>query len=212
MTRPMPDHRPAVAPLAPSRCGICAEKMRIGQRVDEARAHRAPRRSAAVRPSLSQPEHHLRDASPVSSVGGQQVLHAVGIAHQRSRHQSHGARGRRDHGRAARRQKAMTMPMTNEANRPTSGSMPATTEKAMTSGIRANVPTMPARTSRRALRPPLNHFGAVAQERRKFHAEVRDHGIRARCDDLGGCRCVVRRIGGRIATRVCTGSRRIQVS
>ncbi|MCY1447214.1 hypothetical protein D9M71_638220 [compost metagenome] len=44
---------------------------------------------------------------------------------------------------------AMTMLNTNDANRPTCGSTPATNEKAMTSGISANVATAPASISRR---------------------------------------------------------------
>lgn len=52
---------------------------------------------------------------------------------------------------------AMTMPMTREANSPTSGSTPATKEKAITSEISAKVPTMLARTSRRAACDPPTH-------------------------------------------------------
>ena len=44
--------------------------------------------------------------------------------------------------------KAITMPMTNEANRPTAGSTPATKAKAMTSGMSAKVATAPAMSSR----------------------------------------------------------------
>ena len=51
--------------------------------------------------------------------------------------------------------KAITMPITKEAKSPTSGSTPATKEKAITSGIRAKVPTMPARISRWRL-PPVH--------------------------------------------------------
>ena len=43
---------------------------------------------------------------------------------------------------------AITMLMTNEANSPTEGSTPATKEKAITSGISANVATAPASNSR----------------------------------------------------------------
>lgn len=53
--------------------------------------------------------------------------------------------------------KAMTMPIMKEANRPTYRSMPATKEKAIHSGVRARVATMPARMSRGALAAPLNH-------------------------------------------------------
>ena len=51
----------------------------------------------------------------------------------------------------------MTMPMMKEAKRPTSGLTPATKEKAMTSGINAKVPTMPARISRGMKRAPSAH-------------------------------------------------------
>ena len=44
--------------------------------------------------------------------------------------------------------KAMTRLMTNEAKSPTEGSTPATKEKAMTSGMSANVATAPASSSR----------------------------------------------------------------
>ena len=44
--------------------------------------------------------------------------------------------------------KAITKLMTNEAKSPTEGSTPATKEKAMTSGMSANVATAPASSSR----------------------------------------------------------------
>ncbi|PAV92658.1 hypothetical protein WR25_12583 [Diploscapter pachys] len=52
---------------------------------------------------------------------------------------------------------AMTIPMTKEANRPTCGSMPATKEKAMTSGINAK------REARRDANPRRCKSGAMGR-------------------------------------------------
>ncbi len=60
---------------------------------------------------------------------------------------------------------AITRLMTNEANRPTDGSTPATKENAITSGISAKVATAPASSSRGML-------GAHSARRRVSKGEV----------------------------------------
>ena len=132
-----------VAPLAPMRCGICAEKMRMASALTKP-VRTEPDTNRSSTPSLSQPNRIC--TAPANRPAANRYCTPCACTSGAATNATDPAAAETIAGRPPK--KAITMLMMNDANSPTAGSTPATKEKAMTSGMSAKVATAPAMSSR----------------------------------------------------------------
>ena len=142
MSSPSPS-RPQLGRLAPRRCGSWAAKIRI------ASAFTKPVRTELETNRISMPILHRPKTicmAPASNPAANRYWMPCVATSGAATSATEPAAADTMAGRPP--QNAITMLMTNDANSPTEGSTPATNEKAITSGISANVATAPASNSR----------------------------------------------------------------
>ncbi|MGF6349849.1 hypothetical protein QF040_004562 [Variovorax sp. W2I14] len=157
-----------VAVLAPMKCGICAAKIRMASALTK------PVRTEVETKRISTPRRSRPNTiciAPASTPAASRYCSPCACTSGAATSATEPAAADTIAGRPP--VKAMTMLITNDANSPTAGSTPATKEKAMTSGMSANVATAPAISSRGM----LGHHSV----RRRLWEEDMERGKRPAC-------------------------------